>query len=102
MRGCDRAEESPVDLVQQPQHGDRARDAMIESSGALPSSQAQRASWLLSCLGYTAVLGLLLVGTLAHEPYDDAYFFKRMAVHALEHHGFSWNVDEGPVYGATS
>jgi hypothetical protein len=36
------------------------------------------------------------------EPYDDAHFFKRVAVNALEHGTLAWNVDEGPVYGSTS
>ena len=35
-------------------------------------------------------------------PYDDAFFFKRFAIHALKYGVFAWNVEDGPVYGLTS
>ena len=34
--------------------------------------------------------------------FDDAYMFLRYAKHWLSGMGFSWNPDEGPVYGITS
>jgi hypothetical protein len=44
----------------------------------------------------------VLVVELDATPYDDSFFFKRFALHALGGHGFSWNVADGPVYGLTS
>ena len=61
-------------------------------------------------LGLRAPLGAIVLGLLActlvfnpfATPYDDSFFFKRVALHALHGAGFSWNVGEGPVYGLTS
>ncbi len=51
---------------------------------------------------YAALVLLFVAGTLGQEPYDDAYFFKRFALNALEHGSLSWNASDGPVYGITS
>ena len=40
--------------------------------------------------------------TLRPTRFDDAYMFLRYAKHAIAGAGFSWNVGEGPAYGATS
>jgi hypothetical protein len=53
-------------------------------------------------LGYAALVALFTFATLGHEPYDDAYFFKRFALNALDHGVLAWNVADGPVYGVTS
>jgi hypothetical protein len=53
-------------------------------------------------LGYAAVVALFTFATLAREPYDDSYFFKRFALNALDHGALAWNVADGPVYGITS
>jgi hypothetical protein len=36
------------------------------------------------------------------DAYDDAHFFKRIALNALKTGELAWNRDEGPVYGTTS
>jgi hypothetical protein len=48
------------------------------------------------------VLAYLLLTGLTASPYDDSFFFKRIALHFLAGHGFSWNVTDGPVHGLTS
>lgn len=50
----------------------------------------------------SVVLGYLLVRDSGSVGYDDSYFFKRVAVNALDHGSFAWNVADGPVYGNTS
>ncbi len=51
---------------------------------------------------YALVLLGFLLPRLGVEPYDDSYFFKRVAVNLLDHAKLAWNLDEGPVYGLTS
>ena len=51
---------------------------------------------------YAVVATLFATAYASIEPYDDAHFFKRMALNALDHGALAWNLDEGPVYGATS
>lgn len=51
---------------------------------------------------YAALIALLVSATLGREPYDDAYFFKRVALNLLERGSLSWNPSDGPVYGITS
>jgi hypothetical protein len=53
-------------------------------------------------LGYAATIALFTYALLEREPYDDAYFFKRIALNFLDHGRLAWNVDEGPSYGLTS
>ncbi|MCX4241740.1 hypothetical protein [Paraliomyxa miuraensis] len=48
------------------------------------------------------VIGYLLVRDIGAPAFDDAYFFKRFGLNALEHGMFAWNVEDGPVYGCTS
>ncbi len=43
-----------------------------------------------------------VVDSPANFQFDDAFMFLRYAKHFLAGRGFSWNVDDGPVYGATS
>jgi hypothetical protein len=51
---------------------------------------------------YAVVVTLFATAYSTVEPYDDAHFFKRLALNALDHGKLAWNLDEGPVYGATS
>jgi hypothetical protein len=51
---------------------------------------------------YAIVATLFAIAHSSIEPYDDAHFFKRIALNALDHGVLAWNLDEGPVYGATS
>ncbi len=44
----------------------------------------------------------VVVRELGHSAYDDSYFFKRFALHAIENGAYAWNLDEGPVHGSTS
>ncbi len=59
-----------------------------------------------SCL-VIAVVALVLsaasiVPGLAETEFDDSYMFLRYAKHWLSGDGFSWNVEDGTVYGITS
>ncbi|HEU4538613.1 MAG TPA: hypothetical protein VFS00_31045, partial [Polyangiaceae bacterium] len=49
-----------------------------------------------------AVVASHLLGRAHEGPWDDAYFFKRIARNFVEHGALAWNVSEGPVYGNTS
>jgi hypothetical protein len=62
---------------------------------------ARRAFWLL-LLAFAALVGLHLASGLGVEPWDDAFFFKRVGVNLLEHGSAAWNLADGPVYGNTS
>jgi hypothetical protein len=53
-------------------------------------------------LGYSVVAIAFALCHMATGPYDDAHFFKRIALHALNAGSLAWNVSEGPVYGVTS
>jgi hypothetical protein len=52
--------------------------------------------------GYALVLTVFSLAWLDKEPFDDSYFFKRMALNLLDHGMLAWNVADGPVYGSTS
>jgi hypothetical protein len=58
--------------------------------------------WLLLATLHGVALALFALRNLGREPYDDAYFFKRFALHALHAGKLAWNRDEPPVYGSTS
>ena len=60
----------------------------------------QRSGYLW--LAYAFSSGCFVLARWNYPPYDDAHFFKRVAVHALETGQLAWNVDEGPTYGMTS
>jgi hypothetical protein len=51
---------------------------------------------------YAAVALGFALSRWSTEPYDDAHFFKRIALNALEHGVLAWNLEEGPVHGASS
>lgn len=56
-----------------------------------------------SAFAAVAVLvAYVVVRELGHSAYDDSYFFKRFALHAIENGVYAWNLDEGPVHGSTS
>lgn len=63
-------------------------------------TQASTARFLLAC---TAVaLALVFLSTASQGLWEDGYFVKRFAHNFLRHGSFSWNVEDGPVYGMTS
>jgi len=72
----------------------------VTRSGAVETERAKPA-WLHAAALLLVTLYVLFVD-LDATPYDDSFFFKRFALHFLEHGGFSWNVADGPVYGLTS
>ncbi|MCR9162143.1 MAG: hypothetical protein ACE37F_28800 [Nannocystaceae bacterium] len=53
-----------------------------------------------------AAIAVLVVYVVVHElgssAYDDSYFFKRFALHAIEDGVYAWNLEDGPVHGSTS
>lgn len=51
---------------------------------------------------YTALVAVAVLGASSLPVYDDAYFFKRFALNALQGHGFAWNPADGAVHGLTS
>lgn len=48
------------------------------------------------------VLALVLVTRATLPVFDDALFFRRFALHLLDHGVYAWNVADGPVHGNTS
>jgi len=72
----------------------------VRARGELEVERA-RPAWRHAVALVAALVYLLLTG-LAASPYDDSFFFKRIALHFLAGHGFSWNVADGPVHGLTS
>ncbi len=52
--------------------------------------------------GYCATVLLFVYALVERVPYDDSYFFKRVALNFLRHGVLAWNPQEGPVYGLTS
>jgi hypothetical protein len=95
-------------IVERSHQAESIRDRRADSDARDQGPQAYRMAhgWriatLAPCVAYALLLIVLVVLTLQHEAYDDSYFFKRIAVNALDHGVLAWNVDEGPVYGATS
>jgi hypothetical protein len=53
--------------------------------------------WIL-----TLVVVYGLFRGLGESPYDDGYFFERVAENLLKHGAVVWNAGEAPVYGLTS
>jgi hypothetical protein len=64
-------------------------------------SPPMRSRVLLFAL-HGAAFGVFALRNLGREAYDDAYFFKRFALHALDAGKLAWNLDEGAVHGSTS
>jgi len=60
------------------------------------------AAWGPAAVLYAAVVAYLLVRNIGVPVFDDAYFFKRFALHAIDHGVYAWNLADGPVYGSTS
>ena len=56
----------------------------------------------LLVIAYGVCASLFVLAHGGQEPFDDAFFFKRVAINALHHGTLAWNVDEGPTYGNTS
>src|SRR5688572_13447964 len=52
--------------------------------------------------GYTLVCALFMIGRVQTPPYDDSHFFKRISWNGIVHGELAWNLDDGPVHGATS
>ncbi|MEM7152172.1 MAG: hypothetical protein AAF799_04980 [Myxococcota bacterium] len=67
-----------------------------------------RPPWRLATPSFAAVgllatiVVFLFVRELGTPVYDDAYFFKRFALNAIEHQTLAWNLADGPVHGCTS
>lgn len=49
-----------------------------------------------------AIFLISIIPKLSFSTFDDAYMFLRYAKHWLAGDGFSWNVEDGSVYGVTS
>lgn len=72
------------------------------ASSAPASTRPSLRPWMPAAAPFALVVAYLLVRDIGVPAYDDAYFFKRFALNALQHGAFAWNVDDGPVYGCTS
>jgi hypothetical protein len=59
------------------------------------------APWL-ALLAFAALAAIVLTSALDVEPWDDAFFFKRIGWNLLHHGTAAWNLADGPVYGNTS
>ncbi|HEY4104465.1 MAG TPA: hypothetical protein VGM44_11260 [Polyangiaceae bacterium] len=64
-------------------------------------AEPTKPAWLCGVALMLAALYVLFVD-LDATPFDDSFFFKRIALNALHGAGFSWNPSDGPVYGLTS
>lgn len=69
--------------------------------GHVPAESKPRYPWL-ALLGIAAVVGYVVHREIGSTAYDDSYFFKRFALHMVEHGVYAWNLDDGPVHGSTS
>ncbi len=52
--------------------------------------------------GFAVLVLYVLVRELGNSAYDDSYFFKRFALHAVENGVYAWNLEDGAVHGSTS
>ena len=75
---------------------------MAEASFATTTLRSERLARALGLLAFAGCVLLFVLSQLDVVPYDDSYFFKRVAVHGLESGKLAWNVGHKPVYGMTS
>lgn len=52
--------------------------------------------------GFAVLIAYVAIRELGNSAYDDSYFFKRFALHALENSVYAWNLEDGAVHGSTS
>lgn len=52
--------------------------------------------------GFALLVAYVVVRELGNSAYDDSYFFKRFALHAVENGVYAWNLEDGAVHGSTS
>ncbi len=52
--------------------------------------------------GFAILVAYVVVRELGNSAYDDSYFFKRFALHAVENGVYAWNLEDGAVHGSTS
>lgn len=52
--------------------------------------------------GFAVLVAYVVVRELGNSAYDDSYFFKRFALHAVEDGVYAWNLEDGAVHGSTS
>ncbi|MGH1348173.1 MAG: hypothetical protein ACRBN8_41845 [Nannocystales bacterium] len=58
--------------------------------------------WWVPLTGFAVLVAYVVVRELGNSPYDDSYFFKRFALHAVENGVYAWNLEDGAVHGSTS
>ena len=56
----------------------------------------------MSLAGFAALVAYVVFRELGNSAYDDSYFFKRFALHAVENGVYAWNLGDGAVHGSTS
>ncbi|MEM9452860.1 MAG: hypothetical protein AAGF11_01690 [Myxococcota bacterium] len=84
---------------------DEPREAPTDTPANAPAdtqAPSPARTWIPVAGLYAALAAYLLVREIGVPIYDDGYFFKRFALHALEHGVYAWNLEDGAVYGCTS
>ncbi|MBV1861739.1 MAG: hypothetical protein KUG77_25185 [Nannocystaceae bacterium] len=51
---------------------------------------------------FAVLVAYVVIRQLGNSAYDDSYFFKRFALHAVENGVYAWNLEDGAVHGSTS
>jgi hypothetical protein len=79
-------------------------DAVVPRERARAPRLVLAARWsrrtLYAC--FVAAIALVYLSTSQQGLWEDGYFVKRFAYNFWRHGSFSWNVEDGPVYGMTS
>lgn len=71
-------------------------------AGSCAQRRSPACAGALIIAAYGLCSALFVLAHSGQEPFDDAFFFKRVAINGLQHGTLAWNVDEGPTYGNTS
>jgi hypothetical protein len=79
-------------------------DAVARPEASQSVQQSASLAWARRGLLAAFVVSIVLVylSTSRQGLWEDGYFVKRFAYNFWHHGTFSWNVDDGPIYGMTS
>ncbi len=64
-------------------------------------ARGDQSRWV-ALAGFALLVAYVVVRELGNSAYDDSYFFKRFALHAVENGVYAWNLEDGAVHGSTS
>jgi len=66
-----------------------------------PVGRTDQSRWV-PLAGFAVLVAYVVMRELGNSAYDDSYFFKRFALHAVENGVYAWNLEDGAVHGSTS